>query len=65
MKDLGLSAKTIRVLHAMPRQCLDQAVQERLIPHDPAARCRLPPKEKKEMQKDAAQGMGSFVAQAV
>ena len=32
MKDLSLSAKTIRGLHAMLRQCLDQAVQERLIP---------------------------------
>ena len=46
----GLSNKTVRSLHAMFRQCLDQAVMERLIPHNPAANCKLPPKEKKEMQ---------------
>ncbi len=40
MKDLSLSNKTIRGLHAMLRQCLDQAVQERLIPYNPAAGCR-------------------------
>lgn len=46
----GLSNKTVRSLHAMFRQCLDQAVMERLIPYNPAANCKLPPKEKKEMQ---------------
>ena len=49
MKDLGLSAKTIRGLRAMLRQRLDQAVQERLIPYNPAAGCKLPPKEKEEI----------------
>ena len=50
MTDLSLSSKTIRGLHAMLRQCLEQAVQERLIPYNPAVGCKLPPKEKKEMQ---------------
>ena len=36
-KDLNLSNKTIRGLHAMLHQYLDQAVQERLIPYNPAA----------------------------
>lgn len=50
MEDRTLSVRTVRGIHAMLRQCLDQAVQERLIPYNPAVVCRLPPKEKKEMQ---------------
>mgnify|MGYP001070797861 CR=1 FL=1 len=34
MKDLSLSNKTLRGLHAVLHQCLDQAVQERLIPYN-------------------------------
>ena len=50
MEDLSLSNKTIRGLHTMLRQCLEQAVTERLIPYNPANGCRLPKKEKKKMQ---------------
>ena len=50
MDDLSLSNKTIRGLHTMLRQCLEQAVTERLIPYNPANGCRLPKKEKKNMQ---------------
>ena len=50
MDDLSLSNKTIRGLHTMLRQCLGQAVTERLIPYNPANGCRLPKKEKKKMQ---------------
>ena len=50
MGDLSLSNKTIRGLHTMLRQCLEQAVTERLIPYNPANGCRLPKKEKKKMQ---------------
>ncbi len=49
MPDRSLSSRTVRGLHTMLRQCLDQAVQERLIPYNPAAACRLPPKERHEM----------------
>lgn len=45
MDDLSLSNKTIRGLHAMLRQCLEQAVPERLIPYNPANGCLLPKKE--------------------
>ena len=38
------------MLHTMLRQCLEQAVTERLIPYNPANGCRLPKKEKKKMQ---------------
>ncbi len=34
MQNLSLSNKTIRGLHAVLRQCLNQAVQERLIPYN-------------------------------
>ena len=50
MNYLSLSNKTIRGLHTMLRQCLEQAVTERLIPYNPANGCRLPKKEKKKMQ---------------
>jgi len=42
MNDLSLSNKTIRGLHTMLRQCLEQAVTERLIPYNHANGCRLP-----------------------
>ena len=61
MKDLGLSNKTIRGLHAMLRQCLEQAVTERLIPYNPAANCKLPPKEKKEMQIIPPEKLGDYL----
>ena len=50
MDDLSLSNKTIRGLHTMLRQCLEQAVTERLIPYNPqtAAVCRK--RKKKKMQ---------------
>ena len=64
MKDLSLSNKTIRGLHAMLRQCLDQAVQERLIPYNPAAGCKLPPKEKKELQTLPAEKISAYLAAA-
>ncbi len=64
MKDLSLSNKTIRGLHAMLRQCLDQAVQERLIPYNPAAGCKLPPKEKKEMRTLPADKISAYLAAA-
>ena len=49
MDDLSLSNKTIRGLHTMLRQRLEQAVTERLIPYNPANGCRLPKKEKKNV----------------
>ena len=61
MKNLGLSNKTIRGLHAMLRQCLEQAVTERLIPYNPAANCKLPPKEKKEMQIIPPEKLGDYL----
>jgi integrase len=64
MKDRSLSARTVRGLHAMLRTVLDQAVKERLIPYNPAIGCRLPPKEKKEMQILPAEQIGTYLSAA-
>ena len=48
----------------MLRQCLDQAVQERLIPYNPAAGCKLPPKEKKEMHTLPAEKISAYLTAA-
>ncbi len=64
MEDLHLSNKTIRGLHAVLRQCLEQAVTERLIPYNPAANCKLPPKEKKEMQIIPPEKLGDYLRAA-
>ena len=64
MKDLSLSARTVRGLHAMLRTALDQAVKERLIPFNPALGCRLPPKEKKEMQILPVEKIGAYLSAA-
>jgi len=64
MEDLRLSSKTVRGLHAMLRQCLEQAVTERLIPFNPTANCKLPPKEKKEMQIIPPEKLGDYLRAA-
>lgn len=64
MEDLSPSNKTIRGLHAVLRQCLEQAVTERLIPCNPAANCKLPPKEKKEMQIIPPEKLGDYLRAA-
>ncbi len=64
MEDQSLSSKTVRGLHAMLRQCLEQAVTERLIPFNPAANCKLPPKEKKEMQIIPPEKLGDYLRAA-
>ena len=61
MKDKSLSVRTVRGIHAMLRTALDQAVKERLIPYNPAIGCRLPPKEKKEMQILPAEKIGAYL----
>ncbi len=64
MEDLHLSNKTIRGLHAVLRQCLEQAVTERLIPYNHAANCKLPPKEKNEMQIIPPEKLGDYLRAA-
>jgi integrase len=64
MTDLSLSDKTIRGMHAMFRQCLEQAVAERLITANPANGCKLPKKEKREMQVIPSEKIGDYLRAA-
>ena len=49
-KDKSLSPRVVRGVHTLLSNCLDQAVAERLILANPAAGCKLPKLEKKEMR---------------
>mgnify|MGYP004663952809 CR=1 FL=1 len=49
-KNKSLSPRVVRGVHTLLSNCLDQAVAERLILANPAAGCKLPKLEKKEMR---------------
>ena len=46
----GLSNSVIRSIHAHCRAALDKAVEEKLIPKNPAVGCKLPPKKSVEIE---------------
>lgn len=46
----GLSDQTVRGIHTTLHAALDRAVFEKLIPHNPADSCHLPPARAREMQ---------------
>ncbi len=56
----GLSSKTVRSLHAMFRQCLDQVVMGRLILYNPAADCKRLPKRKGETNMDEVKSIVTY-----
>ena len=60
----GLSAKTVRSIHMMLSSCLGKAVNERLIPSNPAHGCSIPPKEKQEMKIIPPKQIGKFLDEA-
>jgi len=60
----GLSAKTVRSIHMMLSSCLEKAVNERLIPNNPAHGCNIPPKEKREMKIIPPEQIGQFLSEA-
>ena len=47
--DLSLANRTVRGIHMLLRQALQQAVAERIINHNPCDNVRIPKKDKKEM----------------
>ncbi|MDO4552086.1 MAG: site-specific integrase [Bacillota bacterium] len=49
-KNPGLSSASVRGVHMMLHNCLDRAVKERLIPHNPTEDCIIPKLQKKEMK---------------
>lgn len=50
MEDLSLSNQGGGGIHMILRQALQQAVNERIINHNPCDNCRIPKWEKKEMK---------------
>ena len=58
MDDLSLSNKTIRGLHTMLRQCLEQAVTERLIPYNPQTAAACPKKRRRKCRSSRRRRFG-------
>lgn len=60
----GLSSSTVRHIHTVLHQALDQAVNERLILTNPAKDCRLPKIEKQDMRVLTAEEVGAYLREA-
>ena len=54
----------VRGVHTLLRNCLEQAVAERLILANPAQGCKLPQLEKKEMKILPQEKIGLYLAEA-
>ena len=63
-KGKSLSPRVVRGVHTLLSNCLDQAVAERLILANPAAGCKLPKLEKKEMRVLPQEKIGLYLAEA-
>ena len=63
-KGKGLSDRMVRACHASCRMALEKAVNEGLIPLNPAIGCKLPPKKAREMQVLTHEEMQRFLIQA-
>ena len=64
LKDKSLSPRVVRGVHTLLRNCLEQAVAERLILSNPAQGCKLPQLEKKEMKILPQEKIGMYLAEA-
>jgi Site-specific recombinase XerD len=62
--DFSLSKRTVRGLHMLLHNCLEQAVRERLISVNPTDNCRIPPKERKEMKVIPPEKIGDYLKAA-
>ena len=60
----GLSDRMVRSCHGTCRTALEKAVNEKLIPFNPAIGCKLPPKKAGEMQVLTHEEMQRFLIQA-
>ena len=60
----GLSDRMVRACHTRCRTALDKAVEEGLIRVNPAADCKLPPQNAREMQILTREEMQRFLIQA-
>ena len=64
LTDKGLSVRVVRGIHTLLSNCLEQAVQERLILSNPAKGCKLPKLEKKEMKILPQEKIGPYLMEA-
>ena len=64
MENKGLSNKTVRGVHTMLHGCLEQAVQNRILPYNPSNACKIPKKEKKEMYVIPPEKVGAYLHEA-
>ena len=60
----GLSSSTVRHIHTILQQTLDQAVKERLILTNPSKDCRLPKIENQDMRVLTAEQVGAYLREA-
>lgn len=64
MKDKGLSVRTIRGIHMLLHEALQQAVKEMIIPRNPCDTCTIPKLEKKEMNIIPTEKIGCYLQAA-
>ena len=64
LRDKSLSPRVVRGVHTLLRNCLEQAVAERLLLANPAQGCKLPQLEKKEMKILPQEKIGMYLAEA-
>jgi len=62
--DFALSNRTVRGLHMLLHNCLEQAVRERLIQVNPTDNCKIPPKDRKEMKVIPIEKIGDYLKAA-
>ena len=63
-KPKGLSTKTVRNIHQMVSSALRFAMEQKLIPENPATRCALPKVERKEMKTLPMEQLNAFFDEA-
>ena len=59
-----LSASTVKHIHAVLSGALKQAVKERIIPFNPCDNCKIPKREKKEMNGLPQDKIGAYLDEA-
>lgn len=63
-ENLTLSNSYVRSVHMLLHNCLQQAVRERLISHNPCDSCRIPKKDKAEMKIIPPEQIGRYLQEA-
>lgn len=59
-----LSNRSVRGIHMVLHNALEQAIKERLISQNPCDGCRIPPKDKTEMKVLSGEQVGAYLTEA-